>query len=146
MTITDVETRQANGVFECHGVQVRAQYRHLATVVTIRGEIDGENVDPVGEYIRRFTLGENSVVLDLSGVSKFAVAGIWLLYAFDECCRAEGVDWTLVPGTAVMTVLDNDHRDDEFAMTPSVREVLNDLSEAIIRRRRMALPLVRKTV
>ena len=145
MTITDVETRQANGVFDCHGAQIRAQYRHLATVVTIRGEIDAENVDPVGEYIRRFTLGEHSVVLDLSGVSKFAVAGIWLLYAFDECCRAEGVDWTLVPGTAVTAVLDNDHRDDEFAMTPSVREVLNDLSEAIIRRRRMALPLVRKT-
>jgi hypothetical protein len=54
------------------------------------------------------------------------------------------VEWTLVPGTAVTTVLDDD-RDGEFAMTPSVREVLNDLSDAIIRRRRMALPLVRKT-
>lgn len=144
MTITDVETRQANGVFDCHGAQVRAQFRHLATVVTIRGEIDAENVDPLGEYIRRFTLGENSVVLDLSGVSAFAVSGIWLLYAFDECCRAAGVDWTLVPNSAVTAVLDDD-LDREFAMTPSVREVLNDLSEAIIRRRRMALPLVRKT-
>jgi anti-anti-sigma regulatory factor len=144
MTITDVETRQANGVFDCHGAQIRAQCRHLATVVTIRGEIGAENVDPIAEHIRRFTLGENSLVLDLSDVSKFAGAGVWLLYAFDESCRAAGVEWTLVPGTAVTTALDDD-RDDAFAMTPSVREVLNDLSEAIIRRRRMALPLVRKT-
>lgn len=144
MTITDVETRQANGVFDCHGAQIRAQYRHLATVVTVRGEIGAENVDPIAEYIRRFTLGEDSLVLDLSGVSKFAGVGVWLLYAFDECCRSAGVEWTLVPSTAVTTVLDDD-RDEEFAMTPSVREVLNDLSEAIIRRRRMALSLVRKT-
>ncbi|HEY3997057.1 MAG TPA: STAS domain-containing protein [Mycobacterium sp.] len=145
MTITDVETRKANGVFDCDGAQIRAQFRHLATVVTIRGVINTENVDPVGEYLRRFTLGENRVVLDLSGVSKFAGAGLWLLYAFDECCRTAGMEWTLVPSTAVTTVLDDDDHDGEFAMTPSVREVLNDLSEAIIRRRRLALPLVKKT-
>jgi anti-anti-sigma regulatory factor len=114
-------------------------------VVTIRGVINTENVDPVGEYLRRFTLGENRVVLDLSGVSKFAGAGLWLLYAFDECCRTAGMEWTFVPSTAVTTVLDDDDHDGEFAMTPSVREVLNDLSEAIIRRRRLALPLVKKT-
>lgn len=145
MTIAHVGTRQANGVFDCDGAQIRAQSRHLATVVTIRGEIDADNVDPVGEYIRRFTLGEKRVVLDLSGVSKFAGAGIWLLYAFDECCFAAGVEWTLVPSAAVTTVLSDDARDAEFAMTPSVREVLNDLSDAIIRRRRLALPLVRTT-
>ena len=94
MAIAMITARQGNGSFDCGGAQVRAHCRHLATVVTVRGEIDAVNVDRVSEYVRRFILGDNPVVLDMSDVSHFAGAGFSLLYTFDEDCRAGrgGVD------------------------------------------------------
>ncbi|WP_156764201.1 STAS domain-containing protein, partial [Mycobacterium sp. E3247] len=90
MTIADVLTQEQNGVFRCEGARVRAHRRQLATVVTIRGEIDALNADQVGDHIRRFILGEDRVVLDMGDVSQFAEAGISLLETFDEDCRAAG--------------------------------------------------------
>lgn len=139
MTIAEVLTREQNGVFLCGGAWVRAHRRQLATVVTIRGEIDAVNADQVGEHIRRFILGEDRVVLDMSDVSQFAAAGISLLQTFDAACRAEGVQWTLVAGPAVAETLG----DSGFSDNHSVPEALHDLADAIDRRRRLALPLVR---
>ncbi|OCB29266.1 sulfate transporter [Mycobacterium malmoense] len=139
MTIAEVLTREQNGVFRCGGAWVRAHRRQLATVVKIRGEIDAVNADQVGDHIRRFILGEDRVVLDMSDVSQFAAAGISLLQTFDAECRAAGVQWTLVAGPAVAEALD----DSGFSDNHSVPEALHDLADAIDRRRRLALPLVR---
>ncbi|OCB32728.1 sulfate transporter [Mycobacterium malmoense] len=139
MTIAEVLTREQNGVFRCGGAWVRAHRRQLATVVKIRGEIDAVNADQVGDHIRRFILGEDRVVLDMSDVSQFAAAGISLLQTFDAECRAAGVQWTLVAGPAVAETLD----DSGFSDNHSVPEALHDLADAIDRRRRLALPLVR---
>lgn len=145
MTIAGTESRHDNCVFECDGAQVRAHYRHLATVVHIRGEINDANVDRINHHIRRFTLGENPVVLDIADVSQFAEAGISLLYAFDADCRAAGVDWTLVASSAVTEALEDTGHDASFPLMRSVQEALRDRADAIRIRRRMALPLVRKT-
>ncbi|HET9892608.1 STAS domain-containing protein [Mycobacterium sp.] len=145
MTIAGRQAGYDNCVFDCGGAQVRAHYRHLATVVHIRGEIDDLNVDRISDHIARFTLGENPVVLDVADVSEFAEAGIALLYAFDADCRAAGVDWTLVASSAVTRVLDDAGHDTSFPIMRSVHEALQDRAEAIELRRRMALPLVRKT-
>ncbi|RAU93737.1 STAS domain-containing protein [Mycobacterium colombiense] len=145
MTTAGNQTGHHNCVFDCGGAQVRAHYRHLATVVHIRGDIDDENVDRLSEHIARFTLGENPVVLDVADVSEFAEAGISLLYAFDADCRDAGVDWTLVTSSAVTQVLDDTGHDASFPIMRSVHEALQDRAEAIVLRRRMALPLVRKT-
>lgn len=145
MTIAGTESHHDNCVFECDGAQVRAHYRHLATVVHIRGEISDANVDRVSHHIRRFTLGENPVVLDIADVSQFAEAGISLLYAFDADCRAAGVDWTLVASSAVTEGLEDTGHDASFPLMRSVPEALRDRADAIRIRRRMALPLVRKT-
>lgn len=139
MTIADVLTRDQNGIFECGGAWVRAHRRQLATVVTIRGEIDACNADPIGEHIRRFILGEDRVVLDMGGVTEFATAGISLLETFDDACRAEGVQWTLVASPAVAELV----ADGGFSDNYSVPEALHELADAIARRRRMTLPLVR---
>ncbi len=152
-SVSYVTTRQGNFTFDCSGAQIRAHSRHLATVVTIRGEIDAVNVDRVSEYIRRFILGSNPVVLDLSGVSYFAAVGISLLYMLDEDCRAAGVEWTLVPSPTVMELLgdgsDEDGALDEngamFPITRSVHEALRNLADAIVRRRQLVLPLIKKT-
>src|SRR3954453_8551352 len=97
--------KTVSGIVDCGGAQIRAHYRHLATVVTIRGEIDAVNVDRVGQYVRRFVLGNDPLVLDLTGVSHFSPAGISLLCTIDEDCYAAGVQWTLVASPAVIEVL-----------------------------------------
>jgi anti-anti-sigma factor len=144
---SNVPTRQRNYTFDCGGAQIRAHCRHLATVVTIRGEIDAVNADGAGEYIRRFILGQNPVVLDMSDVSHFAAAGISLLYGFDDDCRAAGVEWTLVAGRAVFELLDERCGGSEamFPMTRSVHEALRNLADAIVSRRQLVLPLIKKT-
>jgi anti-anti-sigma factor len=149
MTTANVATRRGYGTFDCDGAQIRAHCRHLATVVTIRGEIDAVNVDRVSKHIRRFILGSDPVVLDLSDVSHFAAAGISLLHGLDEDCRAAGVEWTLVAGPAVMELLGNGRDKDEngemFPIARSVREALRNLAEAIVNRRQLVLPLIKKT-
>ena len=105
MTIANVTTRQGNGSVDCGGAQIRAHCRHLATVLTVRGEIDAFNVDRVSEHIRRSIVGNHPVVLDMSDVSQFATAGISLLYSLDEDCHAAGVEWTLVASPAVFEYL-----------------------------------------
>ena len=144
MTIANVATRRGYGTFDCGGAQVRAHCRHLATVVTVRGEIDAVNVDRVGEYIRRFILGSNPVVLDLSDVSHFAAAGIWLLHRLDEDCHAAGVEWTLVASPAIIGLLGGG-REGMFPITLSVHEALHNLADAIVSRRQLVLPLIKKT-
>jgi anti-anti-sigma regulatory factor len=145
MTTANVATRRGNGTLDCDGAQIRAYCHHLATVVTIRGVIDAANVDWVGAYILRFTLGSDPVVLDLSDLSHFAAEGVSLLRSFDDDCRAAGVEWTLVAGPAISELLDDGRDQDEFPMTRSVREALHNLADAIASRRQLVLPLIRKT-
>jgi anti-anti-sigma factor len=146
---SNAATRQANYTFDCSGAQIRAHCRHLATVVTIRGEIDADNVDRVSAYLGRFIVGTNPVVLDLSGVSHFAPAGISLLYAVDEDCRAASVEWTLVPSPAVIELLGEGSEEyDDGAIFPiarSVHEALRSLADAIASRRQLVLSLIGTT-
>jgi anti-anti-sigma factor len=138
--------QQANNVFDCSGAQIRAHCRHLATVVTIRGEIDAVNVEAASEYIRRFILASSPVVLDMSDVTHFAAAGIALLSSFDDECRAAGVEWTLVASPAVLDLLDQGEQHEAlFPATRSVQEALRDLANAIVIRRQLVLPLIKKT-
>ena len=149
LLMTNVATRQGNCTFDCGGAQIRAHCRHLATVVTIRGEIDAVNVDWVSKYIRRFIVGSNPVVIDMSDMRQFAVAGTSLLYAIDEDCRSAGVEWTLIASPAVTEVLDADRDQDEngatFPIAPSVHEALHNLADAIVSRRQLVLPLIKKS-
>lgn len=59
-----VTTRPGNAAVDYGGAQIRAYLHHLATVVTIRGEIDAANVEQISEHVRRFSLGTNPMVLD----------------------------------------------------------------------------------
>ncbi|WP_424735854.1 STAS domain-containing protein [Mycobacterium sp.] len=141
MAIATRSDRRENDTFDCGGAQIRAHCRHLATVVTIRGEVDAVNVDRVSKYIRRFILGTEPVVLDMSAMTHFSPAGISLLCMFDEACCAAGVEWTLVASPAVIEVLG----EGLFPITRSVHEALRNLADAIVNLRQLVLPLVRKT-
>lgn len=138
MTIADVLTREQNGIVHCGAAWVRAHRRQLATVVTIRGEIDAVNADSIRDHLRRLIVGADRVVLDMGDVNQFADTAISLLETFDADCRSEGVQWTLVASPAVTESLGDAASED----THSVPEALHDLADAIARRRRMALSLV----
>ena len=145
MTIADIRTRQGNSTFAYGDAQLRAHCRHLATVVTIRGEVDASNADQIGEHLRRFVLGESPVVLDMSEVRRFGAPGHSLLAMLDEQCRAAGLEWVLVAGAAVTDALGDDGAQARFPTADSVRQALHDLADGIAGRRQLMLPLVRKT-
>jgi anti-anti-sigma factor len=130
----------ATTTFDCGGARIRAHCRHLATVVTVRGEIDALNVEWVGQYLRRFVLGNGPVVLDMNDVIYSGAIGVALLSSFDDDCREAGVDWTLVPGPSAPELLG-----DMFPVTESVHEALRNHADAIDSRRQLVLPLIKKS-
>lgn len=145
---TEIITRTittGDNTVDCGGAQIRAHYRHLATVVTIRGAIDAANVDQLGEQARRFVLAKEPLVLDLSGVDSFTAAGIWLLCVLDGDCRAAGVEWTLVESPAVNELLRDFDEEAKFPTAGSVGQALHHLADVINRRRELLLPLFQKT-
>lgn len=138
-------TARINPVVECGGAQIRAHYRHVATVIAIRGRIDATNVDELSEHARRFVLAKEPLVLDLSGVASFAAAGIWLLCVLDGDCRAAGVDWTLIESPAVSELLGDFDEDAMFPTARSVDQALHALADGNDQRRQMLLPLFQKS-
>jgi anti-anti-sigma regulatory factor len=142
---SNVRSRVGNATRDYGGAQIRAHCHHLATVVTIRGEISLDNVDCVIDATRRFVLLGNPLVLDLSNVKPVGTVGISLLNIIAEDCRAARVDWTLVAGGAVIDLLRDCDVEPAFPITWSVREALKNFAEAIVKRRQLMLPLIGKT-
>lgn len=137
--------RHAHLPFDCGGALVRAQCRHLATVVTITGAIDASNVDQVITYAQRFNLPDKPFVLDLTGVDTFGAQAVRLLYAVDEACAAAGVEWAVIPSQAVSLTLLVSHGDIGFPTATTVHEALQFFADATTARRRLLLPLFTKT-
>ncbi|BBY35573.1 STAS domain-containing protein [Mycolicibacter minnesotensis] len=143
--ITTRGTARINPIVEFGGAQIRAQYRQLATVITVRGRIDATNVDQLSEHARRFVLAKEPLVLDLSGVTSFAAAGIWLLCVLDGDCHAAGVDWTLIESASVHELLGDFDEDAMFPTSLSVDQALHALADGNDQRRQMLLPLIKKS-
>src|SRR5882757_2405991 len=137
-------TRHAHLPFDCNGAAVRAQCRHLATVVTISGAIDASNVDQVIEYAQRFNLPDKPFFLDLSGLDSFATQAVRLLHRVDAFSVA-GLDWALIPSQAVSLTLLVTGEDTSFLTAATVHEALHYFADANIARRRLLLPLLTKT-
>lgn len=129
---------------DCGGARLRAHCRHLATVVTISGDIDAVNTDTISLYIRRLLLVKNPLILDLSGVSSCSAAGISLLANVDDDCGAAAVEWTVVASPPVMELL-GEEGDAMFPIARSVHEALSSLANMISARRQLLLPLIRRT-
>jgi anti-anti-sigma regulatory factor len=144
-TAASLAPRHAQLPFDCNGAAVRAQCRHLATVVKITGTIDAGNVDQVIEYAQRFNLPDKSFVLDLSGLDTFAAQGVRLLHRVDEACSAAGLEWALIPSQAVSLTLLVTGEDTGFFTVASVHEALHFFADATTARRRLLLPLLTKT-
>ncbi|MGV0836385.1 STAS domain-containing protein [Mycolicibacterium thermoresistibile] len=136
--------RYGNRPFNCSGAKIRAQCRHLATVVTISGTIDDTNADRVGTYISRFIPTEQAFVLDLSGVEVFSTAGVSLLDRVDDTCQMAGMDWAVVCSPAVAKALDAEP-ETMYPVADSVFAALHQFADVIATRRRVLLPLLDKS-
>jgi anti-anti-sigma regulatory factor len=137
--------RHAQLPFDCNGAAVRAQCRHLATVVTISGAIDASNVDQVIVYAQRFNLPDKPFVLDLSGLDSFTAQAVRLLHRVDDACNALGLEWAVIPSQAVSLTLLLTGEDTSFPTADTVHEALHYFADANIARRRLLLPLLTKT-
>jgi anti-anti-sigma factor len=145
MAASHLAPRHAHLPFDCNGAAVRAQCRHLATVVRITGAVDAKNVDKVIEYSRRFILPDKALILDLSGLDSFSVQGIRLLYHIDAACGAADIEWAVIPSQAVLPVLLIAGEEFSVPTAGSVHEALHYFADANSARRRLLLPLLTKT-
>jgi anti-anti-sigma regulatory factor len=142
---TYLAPRHAHLPFDCSGAAVRAQCRHLATVLTITGAVDAGNVEQVSEYAKRFVLPDKPFVLDLSGLDCFAAQSVRLLHILDELCSAAELEWAVIPSPAVTRALLITYEDTTFPTLGSVHEALHYFADASSARRRLLLPLLTKT-
>jgi anti-anti-sigma regulatory factor len=131
-----------NPTFDCDGAELRAHCRQLATVVTIKGQLDDVNVERAIRYTRRFILAEKPFVLDVSEVNSFTRDALSLLFTVDDECAAAGVDWSLIASRPVEQALHECGI--EFVAAGSVPEALNHFADAMVARRQL-LPLLTKT-
>ncbi len=143
--MTSFTSRYGDPALDHKGAHLWAYRRHGATVVAVRGRIDAANVARVSDYAIRFIAADSRLVLDLSDVSTFTPRGLQLIDAVEQRCAVAGVDWALVPGEAVTRRL---RPRAEYAGLPvidSVAAAEHQFDEAVQRRRRFLLPLMRRT-
>lgn len=143
--MTSFTSRYGNPAMDHKGAHLWAFRRHGATVVAVRGRIDAANVAAVSDYVLRFIAADSRLVLDLSGVSAFTPRGLRVLDAVEDRCGAAGVDWALVPGEAVSRRLRSRVEYAGLPVIDSVAAAEHQFDEAILRRRRFLIPLLRRT-
>jgi anti-anti-sigma factor len=123
------------------GVEMRSQLRHLATVLTISGDIDARNTDRVSAYAARLVPVGNAFLLDLSGVGFFAAQSISVLVAVSDACGNAQLPWALVTSHAVDRVLRISEDDDILPVASSVPDAMRYFAD--LARVRQQVPLSR---
>jgi anti-anti-sigma factor len=120
----------ADGDLPCRGdhhpradgdrVRMQAHLRHLATILTISGDIDVSNTDRISAYAVRLVPVGNALLLDLSGVDFLAARSISVLATVADASDDAGLPWALVTSHAVDRVLRISQRDDILPVASSV--------------------------
>lgn len=74
-------------------------------VITAVGELDASNAQDLVEYALRDAERSQRLALDLTGVEFFGTAGFSALHTLNVRCAGAGIEWVLVPSTAVSRLL-----------------------------------------
>jgi anti-anti-sigma factor len=74
-------------------------------VITAHGELDASNAQDLVDYALRDLERTQRLALDLTEVDFFGTAGFSALHTLNVRCAGEGVEWVLVPSTAVSRLL-----------------------------------------
>lgn len=143
--MTSFTSRYGEPAADFQGAHIRAHRRHGATVVTVSGRVDARNLAQVAERATRFVLADTPFVLDLSGVTAFTPKAVALFDVVDARCATVGVDWVVVPGAAVTRQMRGRPDASTLPVIDSVAAAEHQFDDAVLKRRRMLLPLLRKT-
>ena len=141
--MTSFTSRYGNPARDFKGAHVWTYCRHGATVVAVSGRVDATNVVPVTESAVRAVSAGSRLVLDLTGVTAFTPRALELLASLDQRCLTSGVDWALVPSAAVARRLGSGV--DALPVIGSVAEAEHQFDEALLRRRGVLLPWLRRS-
>ncbi len=141
--MTSFTSRYGNPALDYKGAHVRAYCRHGATVIAVSGRVDAGNVERVTESTCRVVTAGTRVVLDLSGVSAFTPRATQLLSTFDRHCLTIDVDWALVPSDAVARRMHVDLT--ALPVIGTVAAAEHQFDDAILRRRGLLMPMLRRT-
>lgn len=91
---------------ESHAASFATRWLHPAVaVITAHGELDASNAQELVDYALRDAERTQRLALDLSGVDFFGTAGFSALHTLNVRCAGAGVEWVLVPSTAVSRLL-----------------------------------------
>lgn len=74
-------------------------------VITAMGELDASNAQELVDYALRDAERTQRLALDLTDVDFFGTAGFSALHTLNVRCAGAGVDWVMVPSTAVSRLL-----------------------------------------
>lgn len=74
-------------------------------VITATGELDASNAQELVDYALRDADRTRRLALDLTGIEFFGTAGFSALHTLNVRCAGAGVEWVLVPSTAVRRLL-----------------------------------------
>ncbi|MGV0834445.1 STAS domain-containing protein [Mycolicibacterium thermoresistibile] len=90
----------------CHAAEFATQWvSPSAVVISVHGELDAANSPQLVDYALRHAARVKYVVLDLTGVEFFGIAGFSAAHTMNVHCAREQVSWTLVPSAAVLRLL-----------------------------------------
>jgi hypothetical protein len=120
-------------VIECHGVQLRAQLRSVATLVQVTGRTSPANRDLVLAHLRRFTMVPGPLVIDMLDRDGFDAELLQdLICTIEQDPDFADTDVTLVVDPALCETMPSHGRVD---VVDSVGEALRDITERINARR-----------
>lgn len=142
--MTSFTSRYGNPAADFGAAHLWAYERHGCVVVAASGRIDAHNLDDITAYAVRYIAPGAAFVLDLSRVTGFTAAAARLPHTVDSHCAAAGVDWALVPGEAVSQRMP-ERSTDLMPMVDSVAHAEHHFDDALTARRRMLLPLLRRS-
>ena len=74
-------------------------------VITAHGDLDASNAQEFVDYALRDVDRTKRLALDLTGVDFFGTAGFSALHTLNVRCAAAGVEWVLVPSSAVRRLM-----------------------------------------
>jgi anti-anti-sigma factor len=90
---------------QCGTARFAAYWAPSAVVITAHGELDAANANQLADYVQRSATNSGSLVLDLSGLEFFGIAGFSALHMINVGCVKADVHWALVPSRAVWRLL-----------------------------------------
>lgn len=140
----DVPRSDAGRPVEVSGAQIRARCHHIATVVTITGNIGTTNIEQIASYCGRLILADKPMVLDITGVLGSSALCVRLVNRLDAQCSKAGFELVTAASGAVLDRLDSACVATVSIVT-SVPAALNYFTEGLRARRQLLLPLFAKT-